>query len=457
MSRRSIAIFADADAFRIAPVGRAREASIVEVPVPPDASPETRCATLGEALKAGGFSGARALLLLPSTQCLCATIPIADLPMRQRGQAMLYRFEEKLPIAAEEIAADFISGESTALAVGVERRVLEPLTAAVREAGVRLSAVCPASLLVLQGLIESQRVAAGDEWVCWPAAAGRVELIRLAARVPAAWYVTSDDAGDVVMHVRAADGSGTTQSVTACGMPAEFVERLTEAGLTAESGEWQDVRQSATDAAAAVLANRWLPCVNFADSGGAARGGGFAATGAAARIAVAALVVFAASLVAALVVRAARYERLTAGYESQQHEVFRRLFPDAAVPVDVRSRLKSEARVAGGGDGSPQPDAVGGLLVLRDLLTNLPGETRFRVSELRLDRGAFTLEGDVPTHGDAEAIAVALRRRDGFEVQSPRTEQRGPVVGFTIIGKAGKATLKQNAGAVATLERRASR
>jgi hypothetical protein len=60
------------------------------------------------------------------------------------------------------------------------------------------------------------------------------------------------------------------------------------------------------------------------------------------------------------------------------------------------------------------------------------------VSEIRLEDRAFTLEGEVPSHGDAEAVAVALRRRSGFAINPPRTEQRGPAVGFTINGSAGK-------------------
>jgi hypothetical protein len=369
---------------------------------------------------------------------------------------MLYRFEEKLPVAAEDVAADFILSGETALGVGVERRILDPIIGGFRNAGIRVRGVCPASLLALQEWVENQGDAE-DRWVCWPGTAGRVELFRLVGRRPVAWYVTSDDAADVAMHVRAVGGS-VTQRVVACGLPPELVERLGSAGLSVEMAASGDSRRSATEMTKAVLANRRLPWIDLANGGAAAsQGGALAATGAAGRIAVAALVVLAACLVAALFVRASRYERLASRYESEQREVFQRLFPDAQPPVDVRSRLASEARAVTGDGVSPRLDA-NGLLVLRDVLTHLPTETRFRVTELRLDGPAFTLEGDVPTHGDAEAVAVALRRREGFEVQPPRTEQRGAAVGFTINGIAGKAKpSKQHADAVAGLERRASR
>jgi hypothetical protein len=205
-----------------------------------------------------------------------------------------------------------------------------------------------------------------------------------------------------------------------------------------------------------VLVDRGLPWVDLASGGRSqAQDGAFGAIGRAGRIVVAVVVVSAVCLVAALFVRASRYDRLAGRYESEQQEMFRRLFPDSSVPVDVRSRLASEARAVTGAGGSSQPDA-NGLLVLRDVLTFLPTDTRFRVSEVRLDGRAFTLEGDVPTHGDAEALAVALRRRDGFEVQPPRTEQRGAAVGFTISGSAGK-TSPRKGGEVAALEREGSR
>jgi hypothetical protein len=159
--------------------------------------------------------------------------------------------------------------------------------------------------------------------------------------------------------------------------------------------------------------------------------------------------------VAALFVRASRYERLSVRYQAQQQALFHRLFPDAPVPPNVRSRLASEAR-AMAGDGGSVPAQANGLLVLRDVLTHLPTDRRFRVSELRLDGRAFTLEGEVPTHGDAEAVVVALRRREGFEMQPPRTELRGAAVGFTISGTAGNASPRGN-GEVAAVEREASR
>jgi hypothetical protein len=121
------------------------------------------------------------------------------------------------------------------------------------------------------------------------------------------------------------------------------------------------------------------------------------------------------------------------------------------VPADVRSRLDSEVRALrglAGGDPSARPPDAPGLVALRDLLAGLPADVRFRVLEARLDGAKFTLEGQANTHGDADAIATALRQGgpDGngrrFVVDPPRTEQLpaagdggGPqAVSFTITG-----------------------
>ena len=59
---------------------------------------------------------------------------------------------------------------------------------------------------------------------------------------------------------------------------------------------------------------------------------------------------------------------------------------------------------------------------LRDLLAGLPADLRFRVLEVRLDGSSFALDGQVRSHGDADAIAASLRA-GGFWVDPPSTEQ----------------------------------
>src|SRR5687768_2364763 len=147
MAKRNFVIFAESAGWRVA-TPAARGASdpieIMNVSSPANASFEERGAALAEALNAAGyFGGGSAVLALRSGDCLCASIRTHDLPARHRGQAMIYRFEEKLPVSAEEIVADFVPGDASSLAIGVEKRLLQPLVAAVEAAGLRVRAICP--------------------------------------------------------------------------------------------------------------------------------------------------------------------------------------------------------------------------------------------------------------------------------------------------------------------------
>ena len=67
-----------------------------------------------------GYSGEPVLLAIPSAQCLAAGVPI-DRPaqLRQR-QTLLYQLEQCLPLAAEDVVADFINRGQEVLGVAVE-------------------------------------------------------------------------------------------------------------------------------------------------------------------------------------------------------------------------------------------------------------------------------------------------------------------------------------------------
>ena len=65
------------------------------------------------------YDGAGVMLAVPSSWCLSVNIAIGDLPKRNGRQLMIYRLEEFLPAAAEDLIIDFWSGASEALGVAV--------------------------------------------------------------------------------------------------------------------------------------------------------------------------------------------------------------------------------------------------------------------------------------------------------------------------------------------------
>lgn len=391
------------------------------------------------ALRAAGYAGQAVVLGIPSGACLCAPIFSHDLPAKERRRAMLYRLEEKVPLSAEEVVADFVPTSEGSLGVCVARAALVPLVESLEGRGVPVAAVCPTLLLALQHRMSAAAAGAGrvrdgeaggaaadpfDAVVC--GRDGQTELILLDHGVPRGWSVLSDDPKELLLHLKleALNGRGAPRRLLAIGLPRKALDvlesgsaaRVTDAGPAA----WED---EAAAMAEQVLAGTVRPWADF--RGGLGARDMLRPVRTPLRLAAAAVALCLLSACGAMLWRSARYDRLAEQYADEQREVFRRTFPRQPEPEDVRSRLASEERGLRGLSGDPAalPPQPPGLLALRELLAAMPADVRFRILELRLEGTQFTLEGQSRTHGDADAIASALRAAPGMTVEPPRTEQ----------------------------------
>ncbi len=154
MKSRSYILFPDIAGWRLG-TSDAGGATLADVAVPADAEPGVVAAAVAVALKSKGYRGEGIILAIPSSMCLCALTLINGLPAKHRHRAMVYRLEDRLPIAAEEVVADFIAaGPSDEQTLGVcsRRASLAPLVEALEASGLAVAAICPASLLALQFL-----------------------------------------------------------------------------------------------------------------------------------------------------------------------------------------------------------------------------------------------------------------------------------------------------------------
>jgi hypothetical protein len=133
-----------------------------------------------------------------------------------------------------------------------------------------------------------------------------------------------------------------------------------------------------------------------------------------------------------------RYREQAEAATLRQEKFFRDLYPAERLPLAVKARLESDLErlrgLSGVGDESDnRPSALVGLY---ELFRRMPTDLRYRLLDIRIDPEGVVLEGQVRTHGDADIMASALRKQNGFAVEPPRTEQLPQnVVGFVLSAK----------------------
>jgi hypothetical protein len=455
MSARSFILFPAPGAWRLAVTGEG-------VPTFHDLALPAQTADpapiVAAALKGAGYRGEGVMLAIPSRWCLCAPIQTSGLPAKNRRTALAYRLEEKLPLPAEDVVADYVApdaGEEIILAVGVQKGVLAPPIEGLERAGVVVERICPASLLAGQYVLGKHEAPAA---LLYPGQSdGEVELLVLREGLPIGWHLLPATPQDVLLHLgfELQERPATLAAIDLSPVLRDALKTID--GLRVTEIDAPGLSTAAAIGSAAVLAGKMTPWVDLRRDA-LATGDPLRQVRTPFTAAVAAVVLFLLCTSAAMIWRASRYDAMTDHYADAQQGVFRNVFPTGPVPVDVRSRLESEERSLRGlsGDSKTPPPDQNGLLTLRDILTRLPAESalRYRVLEVRLDRQRFTLDGQAASHGDADRIAGALRKDKSFVVEPPRTEQlpgtgdaAGKGVSFTINGEVAGSTALAKRGA----------
>ena len=396
------------------------------------------------ALDALGYKGQPVVLAVPSRWCLGAMISTADLPRKDRRRAMLYRLEEKLPLAAEEVVADFIAGlegSADAFGVCVATATLGPVIDALEADGIPVRHACPAALLAAREAVEAAPAGAA---IVWQSPAG-VELIFTAAGRPSRWLSLPIDPAAVALHLRLATAERPDPTVplplrTEAASPELLTSVAAVEGVSVESEGDRPLAEAATDAGAAILNGRpaW---VDF-------RRDALAAPDSYDRLrppltaALLAAGLALATLSGVTLWRARANDHFADKYEAAERAVFSEVFPKAPVPpaTAVRRRLQIEQGRVSGSAGPGTGAGPSALVLLNDALDRLPADVRYRLVELRVSPSELFLDGQARTHGDAGALADGLRKMGYFEIAPPGTEQvamdkgEGPAVAFRING-----------------------
>lgn len=379
-------------------------------------------AHLAQQLDVAGYHGEGLLLGVASRSCLSARVPLDQSRSVDRTTAT-YALEAWLPLSAEDIVGDFIIQGREALGVAVRTQDQLELLQALERRGICVYTICPTSLLALQNYLPAEN--ADDAQVVVWGNDQELELFVLHDGRPVQWQLLSADPDVLGRHleVTAAEYAHVLR-LWAIDLP----ERILNSVSQLESVRLEQTVSCRLIDQAVAMANQIMnskrqPWIQLARSALAPPDPHWAIRREL-RIAHASLLIFVAALAVALIWRAGRYEGRAEQLQAEQVRVFRDVLPDQRVPLGIRSRMESElTRLAEQTAASGSLNAPSAFALLHRVLASLPEEGKYHIAEARFDGEEVYLEGRVPRHADADAMALALRQ-DGFDVELPQTEQR---------------------------------
>jgi hypothetical protein len=377
------------------------------------------------------------ILAVPSRSCLPALLENAG---ATDAEELVYLLEERLPLPAEEFAADFSPAARDLFAVAAPRQPLAGLIESLESHGQIIHHACPLTLLALQHLLGSLDETDGVLWQEGP----EIELVLLTDHKPIAWHVLTDEnAGTLPIYLRAATlRRSTPLRLTAIGVDQSLLSQLRSiSGLEITPLSNNDsIHSHATRAARAIAQGRLSPWIDF-------RRGALAPSDPNRPIRrplnalVLASILCALCLLAGTFLRARHYASLEADARRAQEDLFRATLPGRPLPPDVKMRLASEetrlSTTAAATDEALPGETRLDPSVLPSfyaLLSRLPADARYHLTQLRLGDGQLSLESEANSHGDADALAAALRTNNAFQTAAPHTELTPHGVLVTING-----------------------
>ncbi|MEO0529369.1 MAG: hypothetical protein AAF266_02205 [Planctomycetota bacterium] len=349
------------------------------------------------------------------------TFAAASRRQARRRDLVAYQAEEPLPIAAEEIVADYVTDGVRVFGVGANRYLVEGLLGELRETGFDVRCLAPEALLAASQLKHESKFIENSWWL----RPGGIEQLIVGDAGPSHWRLlpsTADGLASVLTSQRIAGEKiqlhalvkPTNKAFPSNLAPAElidlpeedpctgFIARVAERLVRGETTPSIDLTRGLEAGSAAIRDTlRWD------------------------RIAVGASILF--LLLAAAAWRGAvaiSAENRIAELADFEADLFRKAMPNARVPRGVRTRLESELRQIDGtrADMSAMPEHNNAVARLQSVLASLPTDMRFRVLEVRIESGRVFLLGEARSFGDADQIAARLRRT-GLTVAPPSSRQ----------------------------------
>ncbi len=389
-----------------------------------DDSPGAQAKVIKQALDETHDQIETVVLALPTAWVLCANVPAGDLPRRQRHQTLAYRLEESVPIAAESYVADFIEHTHEALGVCVALERVQPICQALQAVDLPVQMICPTALLAAQHAYRT--LPDETNLLLWRNGAW-VEAVACEKRLPIRWCRLPAVLPEALPEVNDLEH----QLAMAFGDQFNRVHtiELDEADVTdAEQGLPEAAACEATLLASGNeqpwfnLARETLTPTDWQDRLQRPM-----------QLAMASIALFMLICCGVFLWRHHTWQAVASDQRALQTRLFAELFPDQTAPPSIRRRLMSEYEQLKAITGTTDlPQHTPTLTLIHDTLASLPNDKRFRLEEMRFTPTQVRLDGMVRRHGDADALAQALRREVHLIVDAPHTQKQRDGVAFNL-------------------------
>jgi type II secretion system protein L len=358
------------------------------------------------AIEALGWRGQVVVLGVPTAWCYSASISLEGLPRLDRV-AMGYRFEEELPLSAEELVCDFVMGEGAALGAGVRIDRMREAIESLEAVGVAVQCASPVAMLAAQDWAGE---CDGDLTVVLAAEDQHSNVVLMEQGRPTAWALCRPDDVKVQVGLMLEGRPGQREETKSLEAAAARTAHEIASG---KQRAWVELRRGPLAIADPLRQQR-----------GALN----------AVLAAACVVLIVGSAV--MWYRGHRYEQVAKQKDRELTAEFQAQFPDWATPANVRTVLESERRkrmAQSNGDLPPEARASA-LDTLQAALAKTPGDLRISIDRMTFSDQTFELQGKARSMEDADALAKAARQ-GGLDVPPPQTRKEADGFwGFTLRG-----------------------
>lgn len=431
MWKRGFAVIRSRRGYRLAAV-KGRDVLLQQLDEGPDLLPDLLADRMVAFAEKHQLSR-RVLLAVDAHDVLVGSVEIPP-GGRQDRRTLSYQLEGVLPIAAEQVAADFIAHAHQVLGIALPIDRWVPLVSTLERRGFRIQAIVPLELLALESVAREHAIREAD-LVVWQTD-DELAWFEYDQRWLVGWHVRSAEQETVAVHMAATllHHRGTVRVALIHVAPPirEAFEADNDVEITVI--ETESLEQHAARGADLVLSGSQPPVVDLRRDR-LAMGDPLRHIRGSLTLFAASLCLFLIVLAGALLWRASQYRQEADQMRAEQAAAFQRVLPDSPVPVAIIARLRSEqAKLRGGRGADDLTPPARALPLLHGLLRTMPDSIRFQLRELRIEQREFDLDMDFRTLGDVNRFVSALRD-GGFVVEAPSSIQRpGNVISTRIHG-----------------------